>query len=193
MKERQIKKILSAKQEAVKDTRVMKVQLRNDVIKMKEDDVRRKQLRHEELKRQEIETRERKEQKKREQEKKIKEHFELKARMEEAEVRRAELLVRALEQKEREWIERLRDTQTDQERTYIELESTLQQGPGSPPGSKKAGASTDSRERPSTDPQHGSAEAFPAGRGSREEGGARAKRTSSGNGGQKKASTNKHH
>lgn len=151
LKDRQIKKMLSRKKEAVRDSRIMKHKLRNDVIKMKEDEIRRKQERHEELKRQEMEAKQRKEEKKREQERRIKEHFELKARMEEAEVRRAESLVRALEQKEREWIERLRATQDTQERTFVELEATLQQGS---PGSKKGGPATKDSTRPlSTDPQ----------------------------------------
>lgn len=147
LKERQIKKLLHSKKEAVRDSRIMKHKLRNDVIKMKEDEIRRKQERHEELKRQEVEAKLRKDEKRREHERKVKEYFERKAKIEEAEVRRAEALVRALEQKEREWIERLRETQDNQERTFVELEATLQQGsPGGRPGPQSS--------RPlSTDPQ----------------------------------------
>lgn len=182
--------MLSKKKEAVRDSRIMKHKLRNDVIKMKEDEIKRKQERHEELKRQEQEIREKKEQKKREQEKKVKEYFEHKARMEEAEVRRAEALVKALEQKEREWIERLRETQNTQERTFVELECTLQQGS---PGGLKSGVDSRNSVRPlSTDPQAESSgksrgESFAVGQRSGElEGDSRVvKRSSSQRGGHK--------
>lgn len=163
MKERQIRRLLSEKKEAVRDSRIMKHKLRNDVIKMKEDEIRRKQERHEELKRQEMESKQKKEMKKREHDRKVKEYFEQKAKIEEAEVRRAEALVRALEQKEREWIEKLRSTQTAQERTFVELEATLQHGS---PGAKMPDPGSSGSARPlSTDPQsesHGQkrAEAF---------------------------------
>lgn len=154
MKERQIKRLLEQKKAEVKECRIKKHKLRNDVMKMKEDDIRRKQERHEELKRQERETRERMEMRRREKDRKIKEHFELKAKMEEAEVRKAEALVRALEQKEKEWIQKLRETQMNQEHTFLEIESTLQQGSGSP-GRRQISNSEGSKRRSSTDVEDG--------------------------------------
>jgi hypothetical protein len=125
LKARQIEKLMMQKREIVKDSRITKHKLRNDVIKMKEDDVRRKQIRHEELKQKEMEVKLRREEKKREHEKRVREAFEKKAQAEAEEVQRASELVRMLEQKEREWIEKLRYTQVTQEQTFVELESAL--------------------------------------------------------------------
>jgi hypothetical protein len=124
---KELEKLASQRKMAVRDTRMMKAKLRNEVIKMKEDEVIAKQEKHRELRERELEARRKREEKKREHDRKVKEFYEAKAQREVEEVRRAEQLVRELEQREREWIERLISTQQTQERTFVELENALKQ------------------------------------------------------------------
>ena len=128
LKVKHIEEVMMKKKQSVEQLREMKQKLREDAIRLKEGDIRKKQQMRLEVKRKEEEGRLRRQKEKEEFDRKAREYYENKVRAEEEEARRAEKLVQALERKEREWLERLRSTQTEQERAFHELENTLQGG-----------------------------------------------------------------
>lgn len=117
--------VMKKKRQEVEQIRDQKHVLRDEMLKMKEADVKKKQKMRLEIRRKEEEARIKREEEKRLHDQKIKEYYEQKAKAEEAEARRAEKLVKKLERKEREWVEKLRNAQQVQENAFMELESAL--------------------------------------------------------------------
>lgn len=125
LKRMQVNAVMKKKRQEVEQLRDQKHILRDEMLKMKEEDVKKKQLMRVEIRRKEEEARVKREEEKRLHEEKIKEFYERKAKQEEAEARRAEKLVKKLEKKEREWVEKLRAAQQIQENAFVELETAL--------------------------------------------------------------------
>lgn len=138
LKVKHIDEQMMKRRESVEKLRDMKLKHRFDIIKEKQDEVKKKQAQAVIVKQREFEAKLRREKEKLDQERKIKEYYEAKVKAEEDEARRAEALVKALEKKEREWIDKLREAQQDQEVAFVELEQTLQKSDTTSPGTTAA-------------------------------------------------------
>jgi len=134
LKVKHIDEQMMRRRESVEKLRDMKLKHRFDIIKEKQDDVKKKQAQAVLIKQREFEAKLKREKEKLDQERKIKEYYESKVKAEDDEARRAEALVKALERKEREWIDKLREAQQDQEVAFVELEQTLQKSDNLSPG-----------------------------------------------------------
>ena len=125
LKRMQVDAVMKQKRQEVEQLRDQKHVHRDEILKMKAADVKRKKQMRVEIRRQEEEARVKREEEKRMHDQKIKEYYEQKAKQEEAEALRAEKLVKKLEKKERDWVEKLRAAQQIQESAFMDLESAL--------------------------------------------------------------------
>jgi hypothetical protein len=135
VKKKQLDAVVRKKKQDVDHVRDEKMQLREEMLRMKELDIKRKQQMRTEIRIREEEARKKREEEKRVHDQRIREYYERKAKQEEIEALKAEKLVKRLEKKEKEWIDKLRNAQQIQENAYNELESALtQQAQQSPTG-----------------------------------------------------------
>ena len=135
VKKKQLDAVFRKKKQDVDHVRDEKSQLREEMLRMKELDIKRKQQMRTEIRIREEEARKKREEEKRLHDQRIREYYERKAKQEEVEALKAEKLVKRLEKKEKEWIDKLRQAQQIQENAYNELESALtQQAQQSPTG-----------------------------------------------------------
>jgi hypothetical protein len=125
VKKKQLDAVFRKKKQDVDHVRDEKMQLREEMLRMKELDIKRKQQMRTEIRIREEEARKKREEEKRLHDQRIREYYERKAKQEEAEALKAEKLVKRLERKEKEWIDKLRNAQQIQENAYNELESAL--------------------------------------------------------------------
>jgi hypothetical protein len=134
VKKKQIEAVFRKKKEDVDHVSYEKLQLREEMLKMKELDIKRKQQMRTEVRLREEEARRRRDEEKRLHEQRIRQFYERKAKQEEVEAMKAEKLVKRLEKKEREWIEKLRAAQQIQENAFHNLETALSRQAESPNG-----------------------------------------------------------
>ena len=117
--------VMKQRRQEVEQLRDQKQVLRDEMLRIKAADVKKKQQMRVKIRQKEEEARVKRDEERRLHEQKIREYYEQKAKQEEAEARRAEKLVKKLERKEREWVEKLRTAQQIQESVFTDLESAL--------------------------------------------------------------------
>lgn len=139
----QIKKVLTQRQQAVRNMRDQKKEHEQALLSNYEKDLAAKQQKRDAVKYKEEVARLKKIAMKEAAERKKREEFLAKAAEQEREARKAEEFVKMLERKEKDWFSRLQQTQAVQENAYIYLESALMQEaprPGSAMESTGGGA-----------------------------------------------------
>jgi len=140
----QIKKVLTQRQQAVKNMRDEKKQHEQELLANFEKDLAAKQQKRDAVKYKEEVARLKKIAMKEAAERKKHEQFLALAAEQEKEARKAEQFVQMLEQKEKDWFNRLQQTQQVQENAYVYLEGALmQEAPR--PGSAAMGSTNGSQ------------------------------------------------
>lgn len=122
-------KQMAKKRESVENLRGQKIVLRNELLKMKEQDIKKKQAMRTLVRQKEEEARKKRERAERKHEEDIRKIHEAKAEQEAQEAKRAEKLVKKLERKEKQWVEKLKTAQHVQESAFHDLENTLIRSP----------------------------------------------------------------
>lgn len=137
----QIHKVLSQRQEAVRNMRQQKKEHEKVLLSNYEKELAAKQKKRDLVKQKEEIARMKKIALREAKEKKKHEMFLKKAAEEEREARKAEQFVQMLEQKEKEWFSRLQNTQEVQENAYVYLENALMQDAPRPSSKQSNGGS----------------------------------------------------
>ena len=143
---------MAKKRESVECLREQKVELRKELVHMKEQDVKKKQEMRALVRKKEIQARKKREKAERQHLAETRKYHEQRAEQEAQEAKRAEKLVKKLEKREREWIEKLKMAQQVQESAFVDLENTLVRSPSS---RKPAKDSFDQNPQTSSGPNSG--------------------------------------